>query len=183
MGFLEHRWERWGLAIGRIAIGFLWFTQLLWKLPPQFGCPPDFAVSTSLENRTSGLCDWVGLMAEYSIFPPHRAFVDSLFAPNVALMGWFVFLLEAFLAVSLIFGIFSRLGAALGFVQAVNLYLGLAGLPFEWYWTYLMLVVLHWIFFFTTPGRALGVDKFLIQALRPSAEQGNTIARGLLLLM
>lgn len=183
MRFLERPWEQWGLAVGRIAIGFLWFTQLLWKLPPSFGCPSDFAVSTSLESRTSGLCDWVGLMAEYSIFPLHRDFVDAFVAPNVAWMGWLIFLLEAFLAVSLIFGFLTRLGAALGFLQALNLYLGLSGLPFEWYWTYLMLVVLHWVFFFTTPGRVLGVDVYLIQALRPLAEQGNRLARGLLLLM
>ena len=52
-----------GLFLSRLIIGYLWFTQLLWKLPPTFGCPADFAVSTSLTARTSGLCDWTGLMA------------------------------------------------------------------------------------------------------------------------
>ena len=52
-----------GLFLSRVIIGYLWFTQLLWKLPPTFGCPSDFAVSTSLTARTSGLCDWTGLMA------------------------------------------------------------------------------------------------------------------------
>ncbi len=27
-----------GFLIARLGFGILWFTQLLWKLPPTFGC-------------------------------------------------------------------------------------------------------------------------------------------------
>jgi hypothetical protein len=183
MNLLTKTWEKWGLVLGRIVIGYLWYTQLLWKLPPTFGCPANFAASTDLAHRTSGLCDWTGLMATYSIWPLHREFVKNIVAPNLSWMGWGVFLLEAFITVSLVLGLFSRLGGLLGFLQAANLYLGLTALPFEWYWTYGMLMTLEAIFFFTAPGRVLGIDQLLIQALRPGAERGNKLAQGLLLLM
>jgi uncharacterized membrane protein YphA (DoxX/SURF4 family) len=170
-----------GLLLSRLIIGYLWFTQLLWKLPPTFGCPADFAVSTSLTARTSGLCDWTGLMAIASKLPLHKAFVANIIIPNIRLLGWGIFLMEAFLAVSLVFGLFTRLGGLVGFVQAVNLYIGLTALPFEWYWTYGMLYTLHIIFFFLPPGRIWGVDSLLIPRFQAAAGQGNRLAKMLLL--
>jgi hypothetical protein len=170
-----------GLFLSRVLIGYLWYTQLLWKLPPSFGCPADFAVSTSLTARTSGLCDWTGLMAIASKVPLHQAFVANVIIPNIRLLGWGIFLMEAFLAVSLIFGLFSRLGGLVGFVQAVNLYIGLTALPFEWYWTYGMLYTLHIVFFFLPPGRLWGVDSLLIPRLQAAAARGHGLAKLLLL--
>ena len=155
----------------------MWFTQLLWKLPPSFGCPADFAVSTSLSARTSGLCDWTGLMAIASKVPLHKAFVADVIIPNIGLLGWGIFLMEAFLAISLVFGLFSRLGGLVGFIQAVNLYIGLTALPFEWYWTYGMLYTLHIVFFFLPPGRIWGIDAMLIPRLQAAAGRGNRLAQ------
>lgn len=172
-----------GLVISRVIIGYLWFTQILWKMPPTFGCPSDFAVTTALNARTSGLCDWTGLMAIASKLPIHQAFVRSVIIPNLSWMGWLIWLLEVFIAVSLVFGLLSRLGALLGFIQAVNLYIGLTALPFEWYWTYGMLVTLQLIFFFLPPGRIWGIDMFLIPRLKAAGERGSTLARLALLTM
>jgi thiosulfate dehydrogenase [quinone] large subunit len=168
---------RYGMVLVRLIIGYLWITQLEWKLPPQFGCPADFAVSSSLNARTSGLCDWTGLMGVYSKVPMHAAFVNNVVIPNISWMGWLIFLMEAFIAVSLIFGLFTRLGAIVGFIQAVNLYIGLTAIPFEWYWTYGMLYTLHMVFFFVPPGRTLGVDAWLRPRLRAGAQQGSGLAR------
>ena len=87
-----------GMLISRVVIGYLWITQLQWKMPPAFGCPSDFSVSTSLSARTSGLCDWTGLMAAYSKVPLHASFVDSIIIPNISWMGWGIWLMEAFIA-------------------------------------------------------------------------------------
>ena len=64
------------LVIARIGLAYLFFTQLWWKAPPTFGCPPDFAFTTvTIENnrpklqRTSGLCDWIGIEQVYSQQP------------------------------------------------------------------------------------------------------------------
>jgi hypothetical protein len=99
-----------GKLISRLVIGYLWYTQLLWKLPPTFGCPPNFAVTTNIHARTSGLCDWVGMMILYSKWPSQAYLVKILVAPNLSWMGWIIFLMEAFVAVSLILGLFTRLG-------------------------------------------------------------------------
>ena len=166
-----------GMVLARLIIGYLWITQLGWKMPPTFGCPPDFAVSTSLSARTTGLCDWTGLMAEYSKIPAYGAFVKNVIVPNIAWLGWGVWLLEAFIAGSLVLGLFSRLGALAGFLQAVNLYIGLTALPFEWYWTYGMLITLHLIFFCVPPGRFFGLDAWLRPRLYAAAEGGGGFAR------
>jgi hypothetical protein len=181
MNMLTKNWERWGLALCRVIIGYLWFTQLSWKMPPTFGCLPGFAVGDL--THPEGLCGWTGVMAKYSILPLHQAFVQNFVLPNISWMGWGVFLVEAFLAASLVLGLFSRLGGLVGVLQAVNLYLGLSAAPNEWYWSYGMLITLQLIFLFAAPGRTLGIDAWLIRMLEPKANQGNRFARALLWLM
>jgi uncharacterized membrane protein YphA (DoxX/SURF4 family) len=170
-----------GMLIARLVIGYLWITQLLWKMPPTFGCPANFSVSTSLSARTSGLCDWTGLMAIYSKVPLHATFVERLIIPNLSWIGWGIWLMEAFIAASLILGIFSRLGGLVALIQSVNLYIGLTALPFEWYWTYGMLCVLSLIFFAVAPGRILGIDAWLRPRLLTAQEKGNRLAGVILL--
>lgn len=168
---------RYGMVLTRIIFGYLWITQLAWKMPPQFGCPADFAVTTSTSARTTGLCDWVGLMANYSKIPAHGTFIENFIVPNVSWMGWLIWLMEAFIAISLILGFLTRLGGLVGFLQSVNLYVGLTALPFEWYWTYGMLYTLSLVFICVPAGRFLGVDMWLRPRLQTAAEKGNRIAR------
>jgi len=170
-----------GMLIARLVIGYLWITQLLWKMPPTFGCPADFSVSTSLSARTTGLCDWTGLMVPYSKIPLHATFVDSIIIPNISWMGWGIWLMEAFIAASLILGLFTRLGGLVALIQSVNLYIGLTALPIEWYWTYGMLCVLSLIFFTVPPGRIFGIDAWLLPRLKEGAGQNKTLAKVLLL--
>ena len=160
-GLPADRLGRFGLVFARLVIGMLWVTQLAWKIPPSFGCPANFAVSTSYTARTTGLCDWTGLMAVYSILPLHAAFVKNIIIPNIAWMGWLIFLMELFIAATLILGVFSRLGALVAIIQALNLLIGLSAVPNEWYWSYGMLIVLHVIFFCIPPGRIFGLDASL----------------------
>jgi thiosulfate dehydrogenase [quinone] large subunit len=166
-----------GIVVARLVIGYLWITQLSWKMPPTFGCPANFAVSTSYASRTSGLCDWVGLMANYSILPLHAALVKSIVIPNIAWMGWFIWLMEVFIAVSLVFGVVSRLGAAVGIIQGVNLFIGLIAVPNEWYWSYGMLITLHVIFVCIPPGRVLGIDAWLRRRLSAAGTANPWVAR------
>jgi len=171
-----------GIVIARLIYGYLWYTQLLWKLPPSFGCPPGFAVSTSLQERTSGLCDWVGLMTVYSKWPLQASLVKQFVVPNMAWFGWIVFLMEAFVAVSLILGLFTRLGGLAALVQGINLYIGVTAIPFEWYWTYGMLYTLGLVFLAIPSGRILGLDALLRPRLQSGAEKGNRVAKLLLAL-
>lgn len=65
--------ERALLIIVRLALAYLFFTQLWWKVPPSFGCASDFAFTTGAVvegrirlERTQGLCDWLGIQAFYA---------------------------------------------------------------------------------------------------------------------
>lgn len=171
-----------GLLIARVIYGYLWYTQLLWKLPPTFGCPPDFAVTTDIHARTSGLCDWVGIMTLYSKIPLQASLVKQFVVPNMSWFGWVVFLMEAFVAVSMIFGLFTRLGGLAALVQGLNLYFGVTAAPGEWYWTYGMLYTLGLIFLAIPSGRFLGLDALLRPRLQSAAEKGNRLAKILLAL-
>jgi uncharacterized membrane protein YphA (DoxX/SURF4 family) len=152
---------RYGLVLARLIIGYFWFDQLDWKMPPTFACPPDFAVSTGPDARTSGLCDWSGLMAVYSTVPAHAALFRDFINPNIWWIGWVVWILEALTAASFILGLFTRLGAFLGLLQAINLYIGLAAAPFEAPWFYSQMAIIELIFFCVPPGRTLGIDAWL----------------------
>ena len=82
----------------------------------------------------------------------------------------------------MILGLFTRLGGLVGLIQSINLYVGLTAIPFEWYWTYGMLIVLSLIFFSVPPGRILGVDAWLRPRLFAAQEKGNRLASIALLL-
>ena len=129
------------LVIARIGLAYLYFTQLFWKLPPDFGCPSDFGFTTGNVDsngrvqlqRTSGLCDWIGIENVWANQP--RPFfvanIDNQGSPEISIdlgwaaklnnflletfvmpyISWFGLLIwagEAFIFVSLFFGIFSR---------------------------------------------------------------------------
>ena len=67
---IELKFQTIMLVLARILLGYLFFTQLWWKVPPSFGCPADFSFTTTGENgrlqRTSGLCDWIGVESAWS---------------------------------------------------------------------------------------------------------------------
>lgn len=153
---------RWPLAVARVMIGFLWFQSLLWKLPPDFGCGPRGAASIG-QAGASGLCDWIGREIAMPLVPAYAAFLQGLVVPNFAFFGWMTWLLEAFIAVSLLLGVLTRLGGLAGVAQAANLLIGLAGAEHEWYWTYLMLLILCGLFAATAAGRVWGVDRLLVR--------------------
>ena len=84
-----------GLALVRILTGYLWFTQILWKTPPNF----------------AAFHFWTVKIATYSWLPVYRSFVHAvvLREPTFTVVGYLTFALESLIALSLLFGIFTRL--------------------------------------------------------------------------
>jgi thiosulfate dehydrogenase [quinone] large subunit len=160
----------WPLGVARIITGWLWASQLGWKMPPLFGCGPDLRVGLD-----GGLCDWVGREIAYPLIPAYASFLNAVVVPNFALFGWLVFFAEAFVAVSLLFGIFTRLGGLIGALQALQLTIGLWAVPHEWYWTYVMLTVLCALAMLTGSGRFLGLDRWLLPHLERLAARGGIL--------
>ena len=156
------------LGIVRIAIGYLWFTQTRWKMPPSFGCLP---------NEPAGLCDWVGREIANPKFSWYRSFLVNVVQPNIDLFGWFVFAGELITAILLVFGLLTRLGGLLGFVQGTNLLIGLWAVPHEWYWTYAMLALLNLTLALTAAGRWLGADAILHPRAAAAGARGSWLGR------
>lgn len=202
------------LVLARLTLAYLFFTQLWWKVPPSFGCPADYAVTVRDEagklKRTSGLCDWIGIEAAWAD-KPHPVLVSDLtsvggpklsvdigfmaagnglflknFAiPNIRWFGYVVFGMEAFIFLSLFFGLFNRLGGLVALAQSLQLWIGLAGIstPFEWEWSYNWMIPLSILMIAFPAGRWLGVDALIHPRLTAAAAQGNKVAGWLALLL
>jgi uncharacterized membrane protein YphA (DoxX/SURF4 family) len=211
----ERRLRQVILVIARLGLAYLFFTQLFWKMPPDFGCPSDFAFTTgSVDDsgrlrlqRTSGLCDWIGVENVWADQPRpffvanidnkgdpelsidlgwaaklNNVFLENIAMPNIRWFGWIIWGSEAFIFVSLFFGLFSRLGGFVAIAVSGQLMIGLAGIsnPYEWEWSYNLMVLLAMLLFAFAPGRVFGIDAWLRPRLQTAADQGNRITRALL---
>lgn len=69
--------------IGRLALGYLFFTQLWWKLPPTYGCGADFAIKQEDGKggytKATGLCAWLGYESVFAKKEPREVLVADLF--------------------------------------------------------------------------------------------------------
>ena len=143
-----------GYGLMRVTVGIMWWQQSLWKIPPHYDW---------------GLIHWMEVMVDHASTQLQSQLVRDLVLPNIAVFGPLVYAIEVTIAVSLILGLLTRVGAALGALMAINLWLGLYNAPGEWPWTYMFLLVLQLIFVINPPGRSLGIDAL--------AWRGETTAR------
>jgi len=133
------------LALARIFFGLLWFQQIAWKMPPDFG----------------GLRTDVIREIHYTILPGYSSIIQNIFLTHFSILGAFIWTAELLVGVSLLLGLFSRLGAALSLLLSIQLYVGIAYAPGEWYGAYGMLLMLSLILLALPAGRRLGVDQIL----------------------
>ena len=150
-------------AIVRIFVGYLWFQQLFWKLPPDF----------------KGLYPYIQREVQYAFIPGYGSLLQhtfllgctstsspagcTLFVPLAA--G--VWTAELIVSISLMFGLFTRFGALLSTLLALQLYVGLS--TSEWYWTYGTIVLLGLAIAPIPAGRRLGIDQWLAPRLQAAA--------------
>jgi hypothetical protein len=198
------------MVVARLGLAFLFFTQLWWKAPPDFGCDPDFNFTQPAEenywtaNGSSGLCFWMGLESVFadqprrvlvadmrpvggpnlgiSITPLAKMngfLVDNLFAPNIQVFGWLIWLAELWIFISMLLGVFTRLGAIVSIGVSLQLFIGLANIPrpYEWEWSYGTMVLLSIAMLAAAGGRFLGVDRWIRDKLVVPAERGNVLAK------
>ena len=138
--------QRTGAHLGRfllrVAVGCMWWQQSLWKIPPDF----------------DGLRFWMQNMVDHGSVPLQSRLVASIVIPDMAVFGPLVYAIEVAVGVSLILGLLTRIGAALGALMALNLWLGLYSAPNEWPWTYAFLAIIQLGYLIDPPGRSLGID-------------------------
>jgi len=159
----------WPLAMARILYGVLWWQQSRWKVPSD-----DF-------GRTSGggLWYWVHQEIQYPTVQAYRAFLTDVMIPHWTLFGYLTLATETFIAITLILGLFTRLGALVAVGMAANITVGILSVPHEWGWTYVMLLMLGALFLLTGAGRVLGVDAWLGPWLDRRAAAGSRMAAAL----
>src|SRR6516225_2741007 len=159
-----------GFALIRIFVGYLWFQQLFWKMPPDFAGLYSYIIRESQHTIIPGY----GYILQHTFLlgctSMHTTTGCTLYVPLAA--G--VWIAELTVAISLMFGLFTRIGAMLGSVLAFQLYIGLAYT--EWLWTYGMLVLLCLVLTAVPAGRRLGVDQWFAPRLQVAASN-NRFAR------
>jgi uncharacterized membrane protein YphA (DoxX/SURF4 family) len=144
----------------RVLIGCMWWQQTLWKLPPYYTDHPEQPFGET------GLAYWMGVMGKSAAIPAQADFVNNIVLPNFYLFAPIVYAAEVLTAVSLLLGLFVRLGGVIGALQILNLWLGLYNAPGEWPWTYFFLLLLMLIFALHRYGRRLGLDAILAEGVR-----------------
>ena len=193
------RWERWlrtaTVAIASLGMGYLFFTNLWWMLPPDFGCSQGFQFEG---DNASGLCFWIGnfssesrtilttFLSEAPLGVPldgipqaNGAFIENFVKPNIEWFGWVIWGTVAFVFLSLVLGVFSRLGALAAFVISFELMIGLAGVS-RWEWAFPLMVLLSIALFGLAPGRYFGLDRLLRPRLMALRDRGSRAGRLLL---
>ena len=149
--------------LARFFIGALWWQQSLWKLPPTYTDNPD---------GSGGLRYWMGEMVKWASTGLQRHFVKEVVLPHFYFFAPQVYFSEVLIAVTLILGLFSRLGAFIGALMATNLWLGLYRSPAEWPWTYFFLIIVQIMLLVQRTGRSLGLDAILLRREQQSADHG-----------
>ncbi len=157
------------MCCARILIGSMWWQQTLWKLPPYYTDLP------SVPN--SGLKHWMIEMVHSAAFSLQSSFVEKIVLPHFNIFAPIVYGMEVFIAATLILGLFTRVGASLGALMAINLWLGLYRSPSEWPWTYFFLIVLQVTFAVLSAGRSLGFDTIIAGRMARRPEPKGMMGR------
>ena len=156
----------WPIGLARLAYGILWWQQTRWKVPSD-----DFG-----RKSGGGLWYWVQEEIRYPTVSAYRDFLVNVMIPHWTFFGWMTLFTETFIAVTLILGLCTRLGALVAVGMAANITIGILSVPHEWGGTYAMLIMLPAVFMLTGAGRSIGVDAFLAPRLDEAAAGGNRIA-------
>ena len=159
-----------GLALIRIFVGYLWFQKLFWKLPPDFKGLYPYIVSESQHTIIPGY----GYILQHTFLAGCTSLSTPTGCTAFVPLAAGVWTAELLVSISLMFGLFTRLGAILATILSLQLYVGLAYTG--WIWIYGQIVLLALVLVAVPAGRRLGFDQWLAPRLQ-AAGQHHRIAR------
>lgn len=165
-GWLRATAPLWPIGLARLLYGYLWWQQSAWKVPSD-----DFG-----RKSGGGLWYWVQQEIQHPTVTAYRDFLVNVMIPHWTFFGWMTLVTETSIAVSLMLGLFTRLGSLTAIGMAANITLGILSVPHEWGWTYVMLIMLPALFLLTDAGRSFGADAFLAPRLERAARNGSRTA-------
>ena len=153
---LDSRWDGWALPawiflafLGARAVNaYMWYwgasTKHPWLEPP-FGW----------------LGGWLRTEMQHNPIPGYPWLIEHILLPNLALVGWTGFLLEAYLALVFLVGFATRFHGWLAALWGLNIAIGNIGAPREPVWAILPLIVVPLLAGESRSGRWLGIDRVL----------------------
>lgn len=156
-------------AAVRIAVGVYWLYEQHWKLPPDFGLHDPRGLMFAFEQSI-----------RYPTVDLYRAFLQHVVVPHFHLFGWLIGVTEVVIGASLALGAFTRAGALLGVLQAVNLLIAQASTP-EGPVVYLVILAANLFVLSTPSNRRFSVDSRLAPKLRASLSRPTLLNRLLIL--
>lgn len=151
-----------GMAAFRIFIGAIWASNALAKLFGQSAFDWGF-ISFTLVDRGSARS--ILQDASATTFQPLRAIYQDLILANWGFFQWFLTIAELAIAVSLLFGIASRLGATAGLLLIGPIWIMLLHRNL-YLWEYPLDLVPLLILAVVPAGRAFGLDGTLAARFR-----------------
>ncbi len=157
-----------------------------------FAFPQPAADNYWTGNGSGGLCYWMGLESIYApqfrqvlvadmrpaglprigvtitpIAQLNALLIDNVLIPNISLLGWVIWLMEFWIFLSMLLGLFTRLGALVAVGVVAQLWIGLANIPrpYEWEWAYGAIFLLSVALLGAASGRFFGMDGWLRRRL------------------
>jgi thiosulfate dehydrogenase (quinone) large subunit len=155
-----------GLALIRLFVGYLFFQQLFWKMPPDFRGLYPYIIRESQHTIIPGY----GYILQHTFLTGCTSLSTPTGCTAFVPLAACVWTAELLVSISLMFGLFTRLGAILATILSLQLYVGLAYAPGEWIWTYGMLVLLALALVAVPAGRRLGADQWLAPRLQAAGQ-------------
>jgi thiosulfate dehydrogenase [quinone] large subunit len=134
----------------RLAAAYLWYENLSWKNPPDFG-----------QSDGGGLYGYTNGAITHPVLGVWTSIIQNVVLPHFTLFGWFTFLTEAGLALFLALGLATRLWALVGVLQSFAIYFTVGNLPNEWKWSYFLMAATHLAILGIAAGRTVGLDQIL----------------------
>jgi len=110
---------------------------------------------------SSGFIDTISYFIDHPdhVVTPFDSVIRNVAFPNATFFGLSWFFVELFISLSLIFGVFTRLGSLIGAGSTIILALGALGV--DWPWTYGLLFVGFITCAFISAGKWYGLDYWL----------------------
>ena len=152
-------------AAARIAVGLYWLYEQHWKLPPDFGL-----------HDARGLMFAFQQSIQFPTVDFYRAFLQNVVVPHFHLFGWLLGFAEVVIGASLVLGAFTRAGAVLGALQAVNLLIAQGRTP-EGPWIYVAILAANVFVLFTPSNKRFSVDNWLVSRLSSPPSRSTLLAR------
>ena len=154
------------LGICRMVMGLLWLNEASWKRPPDFGQIAD-----------AGLWAWTQQALYHPTCELYRLWLERVVLPHFAFFGYLLLSAEIYVGVSLFLGLLTRLSSAVGLLLSFNLLVAISGVPGEWPWAYIMLILFHSVFLVTGPGKNWGLDQIWLEKMANWPDSESALKR------